>query len=92
MTEDHANAVALVEKCKKRIEGSNPGVQVETKVLDGDPRALICSQADETSADYVLVGSRGLSGLTKLLGSISEYVVHHVQAPVLVLRDEMQMH
>lgn len=40
--------------------------------------------AEELEADLILVGSRGLGGTQALLGSVSDVIVHHATAPVLV--------
>jgi nucleotide-binding universal stress UspA family protein len=38
-------------------------------------------------ADLIVIGSRGLSGMKRLLmGSVSESVVRHAHCPVLVVR------
>ena len=41
--------------------------------------------AEELKPAAVVVGSRGLSGLRAVLGSVSDFVVHHSPAPVLVV-------
>lgn len=45
----------------------------------------ILDLAEELGADMILLGSRGLGSLGRLvLGSVSERVVHHATCPVLV--------
>ncbi|CAI5478650.1 unnamed protein product [Closterium sp. Yama58-4] len=61
----------------------------ETRVEIGDARMVICEQAEQLSADLLVVGSRGLGLLTRqLLGSVSSYCVHNAPVPVLVVRPE----
>lgn len=53
----------------------------------GRPSEVVLDLADEVGADLVVVGSRGLGPVRRLvLGSVSEDIVHHVRRPVLVVR------
>lgn len=52
--------------------------------LSGEGFALARLAEDLTPAAMV-VGSRGLSGLRAVLGSVSDFVVHHSPVPVLVV-------
>jgi len=62
------------------------GLMVETAVRDGDPGPAIVEEAKEWAADLVVIGSRGHTGLRRLLeGSISHYVVDHAPCPVEVV-------
>lgn len=57
----------------------------------GDPGREICVAARNWDADLIVVGRRGRSGLTEMvLGSVSNYVMHHAHCDVLVVqgRDE----
>lgn len=63
----------------------NPRYTVRTKVVQGDPAAVIEEEAK--GMDLVVVTSHGRKGISRfLLGSVSHAVVHHVTCPVLVLR------
>ena len=47
----------------------------------------IVGLAEELGADLIVIGSRGLSGMKRLvMGSVSESVVRHAHCPVLVMR------
>jgi nucleotide-binding universal stress UspA family protein len=45
--------------------------------------------AEQTDADLVLVGSRGLTGAPAVLGSVSDMVVHYTPRPVVVVPHPM---
>lgn len=68
----------------------NPaGIKIHSMILSGNPADTICSCADQTGADLVIVGNRGLgsTGLV-VLGSVSEMVVRKSSRSVLVVKGE----
>ena len=53
---------------------------------DGRPARVIADIADREDADLVVVGRRGLGGITEmLLGSVSHELTHHCDRPVMVV-------
>ena len=55
----------------------------------GNPGEAINNYAIEISADLIVIGSHGRSGLTEItLGSVAERIVRHAPCPVIVLRGE----
>jgi nucleotide-binding universal stress UspA family protein len=63
------------------------GLPVQTEVALGDPREVILRVAQEHSADLIVVGSHGRSGIPKLLmGSVASHVVTHAPCNVLVVK------
>lgn len=59
----------------------------EAHLAFGEPAREIVRLADEVGAGMVVVGSRGLGGVRRmLLGSVSEAVVEHAPCPVMVVR------
>ena len=54
----------------------------------GRPDAEIVGLADELGAGLIVLGSRGLGPLRRvLMGSVSDSVVRHARCPVLVVRE-----
>jgi nucleotide-binding universal stress UspA family protein len=48
---------------------------------------MICQVAKDWGAELIMVGRRGNSGLSELiLGSVSNYVVHHAHCSVLIVQ------
>jgi nucleotide-binding universal stress UspA family protein len=63
------------------------GIEAELFEPGGDPAKLIERVADERGYDTIVVGSRGLNALTKMLqGSVSDHVATHAHATVVVAR------
>jgi len=62
-----------------------PGVEIEQKLVEGDAGDALV--AESRSAELVVVGSHGRSGLkAALLGSVSRHVVSHAACPVVVVK------
>ncbi len=67
------------------------GLTVETAVRDGEPGPAVVGEAKEWGADLIVVGSRGHTGLRRLLeGSVSRYVMDHARCPVEVVHAKAQ--
>nr|GEV35898.1 hypothetical protein [Tanacetum cinerariifolium] len=62
-------------------------IKAETMVIRGNPKEMIVEAVDQINADLLVVGSRGLGQIKRaLLGSVSDYCVHHAKCPVLIVR------
>jgi nucleotide-binding universal stress UspA family protein len=56
-------------------------------LLEGDARRVLLHAIDDEEADLVVVGSRGLGPVTRLLtGSVASALAHHSPVPVAVIR------
>jgi|SRR4051794_29941576 nucleotide-binding universal stress UspA family protein len=63
------------------------GVSVETFSREGDPADAILDVAEETNADLIVVGNKGMTGAKRfLLGSVPNKVSHHAPCSVLIIR------
>ena len=63
------------------------GFATEGRVDVGDPRQVLLEVAQDVRADLIVMGSHGLTGITKLmLGSVSSHVVTHAPCSVLVVK------
>ena len=61
--------------------------RVKTIVVQGDPRVEIIHEAEQTRADMVAVGARGLGSLERLLvGSTSLAAARYAPCPVAIVR------
>lgn len=63
------------------------GVSVQTHPVEGDPGEAILNVAEETKADLIVVGNKGMTGARRfLLGSVPNNVSHHAPCSVLIVR------
>ncbi|MGF1602974.1 MAG: universal stress protein [Thermosynechococcaceae cyanobacterium] len=72
-------------------EAIKAGIAAEFMQQPGGPGPVICDLATTLSADLILIGNRGRSGLKEvLLGSVSKYVSDHAPCSVMVIRTQSQ--
>ncbi len=65
---------------------SSSDIPTEFTQATGSPGPTICKLAETWEADLILVGSHGRRGISELLlGSVSNYVVHHAACSVMVV-------
>jgi nucleotide-binding universal stress UspA family protein len=83
-------AAAAVEARVAVVTGAKPGTgpsSYRVIVESGTPETAIVRIAEESCATLVVVSSRGLTGLDRvLLGSVAARVVRYAHGPVLVAR------
>jgi nucleotide-binding universal stress UspA family protein len=80
------SARGVLEEQLGRIEQAG-GTVAETHLVVGRPADAILDLGERIGAELIVVGSRGLGPVKRLLvGSVSESVVHHATRPVLVVR------
>lgn len=66
----------------------SPGIEIVGRRLE-PPAGERIVEASRT-ADLLVVGSRGLTGLRELaLGSVSDYCAHHAHCPVVIVRQKL---
>ena len=76
-----------LEDAKKDIKNHYPELKVETKLMEGRPSATIVDEAENNNMDLIVIGSRGLGGITGwILGSTSRRIVESCTKPVLVIK------
>lgn len=62
-------------------------IEIETIYRIGEPWREIVAHAEEENFDHIVVGSRGMTGVKRiLLGSVAEGVVRYSPVPVTVVR------
>lgn len=68
------------------------GVHARWSISQGDPAHEIIEAAEGFGCDLIVMGSRGLTGLTRMLvGSVTRNVLLHTSASVLVVREPQRV-
>ncbi len=68
-------------------QANDAGVSAEILQYSGTPGKIICDVARSWEADLIVLGRRGYSGIKELLlGSASNYVLHHAPCSVLIVQ------
>lgn len=81
----HRGAEDLLENVVSEVAGADDGVEIDRRVVEGAPGAVLVAEA--RGADLLVVGSRGHGGFAGLLlGSVSQQCAHHAECPVVIVR------
>jgi nucleotide-binding universal stress UspA family protein len=85
MVNPREDVEATLKEAAEKLEGA--GVKVDTFAREGDPADAILDVAEETKADLIVVGNKGMTGTKRfLLGSVPNKVSHHAPCSVLIIR------
>jgi nucleotide-binding universal stress UspA family protein len=80
-----AGARAFISELQKQFAAE--GCAVKGAALEGDPAAVLLELAQQESADLIVMGTRGRTGLRRLLlGSVSQKVMTYAPCAVLTVR------
>ncbi len=76
-----------LEEAVKTVEKEQPDIKVEARLEKGRPSDIIMKVARTENVDLIVMGSRGLGGITgTVLGSTSQAVVHSCIKPILLVK------
>ncbi len=78
----HVAAQHMLEEVAGAIEGA----EVQTHIGSGSPADVIVHLADEVGADLIVVGSKGMQGARRILGSVPNSVAHNSGCHVLIAK------
>lgn len=62
------------------------GVVIDTKVVDADPVAALVEEARDGAFDLLVMGNKGMTGLSRLFGSVPDKVSHHLPCSLLIVK------
>ncbi len=82
---DENDRKELLKKVSDEYKKKN--INVESKVLVGDPAEEIIKEAESGDYDLIIMRTHGMSATKRfMLGSVTDKVVHHVKKPIMVVR------
>jgi nucleotide-binding universal stress UspA family protein len=73
---------------ERAIAAYGEGVEIETHVVNADAANAILETARAVGADLVVVGSRGMKGVRRVLGSVPNSVAHAADCAVLIAKTQ----
>jgi nucleotide-binding universal stress UspA family protein len=84
-TDHRAEAEEVLAKAVDSLGQTD--ISVETAAREGDPADVIIKVAEQRQVDIIVVGNKGMTGVTRfLLGSVPSRVAHHAPCSVLIVR------
>lgn len=69
------------------VVGKLDDARIEPVVAEGRPGPAVVAAADD--ADMIVVGHRGDSRVSLMLGSTANYILHHADRPVVIVRGDV---
>jgi len=79
--------VGVLDDAKKSLKEKHPKLNVSTQLKKGYVPTKILKASEESEVDLIVIGNRGLSGLTGwFLSSVTNHVVNHCTKPILVVK------
>ena len=82
----NAEVESIVAQASAKIRMRD--VKVESHALTGDPAEALLEIAERENADLIVVGSRGMHGVTRMLGSVPNKVSHRARCHVMIVATE----
>jgi len=77
----------VLEESLTGAKGKKPSLKVSTRLAEGHPADKIVRMSEEESFDLIVMGSRGLHGISEfVLGSTTHRVADHCKKPLLIIK------
>jgi nucleotide-binding universal stress UspA family protein len=75
-----------------QVHPTDGHLEVEHRLLEGEPAEMILKLAADASADVIVMGTHGTGGLVRfLVGSVAESVMRKAPCPVLTVREPTRL-
>jgi len=84
--EQQQKSKELEEKYRAKLKEKS--LHGQLKIMAGKPGEAVIKVAEDEKACMIVTGTRGMGTVRRtLLGSVSDYLIHHARCPVVVCRD-----
>jgi nucleotide-binding universal stress UspA family protein len=79
----------LLQDARQNLDNLDiTGLDVERRLVEGEPAAEILRQAEDIGASLIVMGTHGHTGMVRLLmGSVADEVIRKAHCPVLSVPD-----
>ncbi|MDQ4491905.1 universal stress protein [Sinomonas sp. ASV486] len=81
---DADTTVSIAKNVAHALEA--PGLTVTYGAVRGKPAEAIIAEAERVDARMIVVGNRGMQGLTRILGSVANTVAHSAPCDVYIVK------
>ncbi|CAD5121927.1 DgyrCDS10394 [Dimorphilus gyrociliatus] len=86
LKKEQAKVIELEQKYQTKILENGLSGRIRSE-QGGKPGEVIVRVGEEEKASLIVMGTRGLGKVRRtIMGSVSDYVVHHAKCPVLICR------
>jgi nucleotide-binding universal stress UspA family protein len=75
---------AVIDRASERLRDA--GVKAAFHTAKGDPADAIVAAAEQHGADLIVLGSKGMQGARRVLGSVPNKVSHRAPCDVLIVQ------
>lgn len=88
LNEEETEIKNLLERLKGKLASSGVAGRA-VRYSANTPGEAVVKAAREAGVDLIVTGTRGLGMLRRtILGSVSQYILHHADVPVLICREK----
>jgi nucleotide-binding universal stress UspA family protein len=81
---DRDHAEQAITRARERL--AKQGIESEAHLSNQEAGRALVAIADEQQAQMIVVGNRGMTGAKRALGSVPNYVSHHANCDVVIVR------
>lgn len=81
----HDEGMKVLASAREKLDAA--GTAYQTHLFVGEPAEVVARFAKEQGCDEIVIGTRGLSGISSLLvGSVATKIIHLAEVPVVLVK------